>query len=81
MVNICNVKNKYNLSFIYPFNESPRVERKIVKIVKMSKAYSWNCRLCFEEKLNIITFPEPDRRYNKTEIINKCRHTNKSLLS
>ena len=39
------------------------------------------CRLCLQEKSEIIKYPRPDELLNKrSELVSKCRHANKYLL-
>ena len=43
---------------------------------------SKRCSLCTAEKIAIITFPNKDKLLNKrTELVSKCRHENKFMLS
>ena len=41
-----------------------------------------SCMLCLHEKSEILTYPKQDELLNKrSELISKCRHINKYLLS
>ena len=40
------------------------------------------CRLCLQEKFEILAYPNPDELLNKrSELVSKCRHVNKFLLA
>ena len=40
------------------------------------------CPLCLQEKLAIISYEKPEELLNKrSELISKCRHQNKFLIS
>ena len=79
-----NSKNSMELSkYVWPLrenNKTPSIKWKIVKLV-YSKASSCFCKLCFVEKLFILTALEDDKCLNKkTEFIYKCHHQKKILL-
>ena len=54
-------------------------------IVKSVPAYSnifKKCELCLQEKFEILNYPNPNELLKKrSELISKCRHVNKILLS
>ena len=54
-------------------------------IAKSELSYSnimKSCMLCIHEKFEILTYPNQDEQLNKrSELVSKCRHINKYLLS
>ena len=62
-------------------NSSPTLVRSIAKKVPPYSNISKKCLLCLHGKLEIIGYPRPEELFNKrSELISKCRHTNKFLL-
>ena len=53
--------------------------------IKTVPAYSnifKKCQLCLQEKFEMLNYPNPNELLNKrSELISKCRHVNKFLLS
>ena len=63
------------------YAEEPTLKWSIVKRVPSYSNITKRCRLCLQEKFEIIKYPRPDELLNKrSELISKCRHANKYLL-
>ena len=68
------VKDKYK--------ETPSLKWSIVKSVPGYSNITKKCLLCLYEKLEINNYPNQEELLNKqSELISKCRHVNKYLLS
>lgn len=64
------------------FNVTPSLKWYIVKSVPSYSNISKRCQLCLQEKFEILNYPNPDELLNKrSELVSKCRHVNKFLLS
>ena len=62
-------------------NSSPTLVWPIAEKVPPRSSISKKCLLCLHEKLETINYPRPEELLNKgSELISKCRHTNKFLL-
>ena len=62
-------------------NRSPKVTWKTIRRCAPFNRASLRCQLCINEKLEIATFPAPDKLLNsRNELISKCRHVNKFTL-
>ena len=71
---VWEVKDKYK--------ETPSLKWSIVKSVPGYSNITKKCLLCLYEKLEIINYPNQEELLNKrSELISKCRHVNKYLLS
>ena len=63
-------------------NMSPNLMRCIVKSVSGYSNVSKRCKLCLHEKYEILIYPGQEELLNKrSELLSKCRHVNKLLLS
>ena len=63
-------------------NSNPALIWSIAKKVPLDSNISKKCLLCFHEKLKIINYPRSEELLNKRfELISRCWHTNKFLLS
>ena len=63
-------------------NVPPKISWSILKHTSAYSNKTKRCMLCLQEKLAIITYPEQHKLLNKrSELISKCRHENKFLLS
>ena len=70
--------------YIKTLNDSKTTYSIKWSILDRAKAYSNNsrkCNLCIPEKLYIICKPKMATLNNRSELISKCRHSNKFLLS
>lgn len=64
------------------FNTVPSLKWSIIKSVKSYSANARSCALCLQEKFEILNYPDKEDLLNKrSELISKCRHTNKFLLA
>ena len=71
---VWEVKDKYK--------ETPSLKWSIVEFVPGYSNITKKCLLCLYEKLEIINYPNQEELLNKqSELISKCRHVNKYLLS
>ena len=71
---VWEVKDKYK--------ETPSLKWSIVKSVPGYSNITKKCLLCLYEKLEIINYPNQEELLNKwSELISKCCHVNKYLLS
>ena len=60
----------------------PSVKWYIIKFVLAYSNISKKCQLCLQEKIEILNYPNSNELLNKRlELISKCRHVNKFLLS
>ena len=60
----------------------PSLKWSIIKSVPGFSNIIKKCLLCLHEKLEIINYPNQDELLNKqSELISKCGHINKYLLS
>ena len=63
-------------------NITPTLKWYIVKSVPSYSNITKSCMLCLHEKFEILMYPDQDEPLNKrSEIVSKCRHINKYLLS
>ena len=61
--------------------EMPKIKWSIIKTAPAYNNISKRCALCLQEKLHIIEFPDQKNLLNRrSELVSKCRHTNKYLL-
>ena len=61
---------------------TPKLKWSILKTVPSYSNITKRCKLCLQEKFEILTYPKQDELLNKrSELISKCRHMNKFLLS
>ena len=64
------------------YKETPSLKWLILKSVPGYSNITKKCLLCLHEKLEIINYPDQEELLNKrSELISKCRHVNKYLLS
>ena len=70
----------WNLKDIH--NVTPSLKWSIIKHAKSYTNNSRNCPLCLQEKFEILFYANKNELLNKrSELIAKCRHTNKFLLA
>ena len=63
-------------------NITPSLKWSIMKRAKSYSNTSKVCRLCLQEKLEILRYPNKSELLNKrSEIVSKCRHMNKFMLA
>ena len=63
-------------------NVTPTLKWYILKSVAPYSNITKKCRLCLQEKFEILSYPNPDELLNKrSELVSKCRHMNKFLLA
>ena len=63
-------------------NVTPTLKWCILKSVGPYSNITKKCRLCLQEKFQILSYPIPDELLNKrSELVSKCRHMNKFLLA
>ena len=77
--------NETSLSkYIWQLKDSNKQFTIAWKIIKITSGYnnvSKNCSLCLSEKYSICLFKDKGNLLNKrSELISKCRHSNKHLL-
>ena len=73
--------SKYIWEIRDKYAEEPTLKWSIVKRVPSYSNITKRCRLCLQEKFEIIKYPRPDELLNKrSELVSKCRHANKYLL-
>ena len=64
------------------FNINPTLTWSIIKNVNSYSANGQSCALCLQEKFEILNYPDRAGLLNKrSELISKCRHSNKFLLA
>ena len=85
-INNVKYKNSTTLStYVWSLKEkdiTPTLKWSILKRVKSYSNTSKTCRLCLQEKLEILRFENKEELLNKrSEIISKCRHMNKFMLA
>ena len=73
-------------SYVWDLKENrsitPLLKWSIIEQVKSYKNGSRNCPLCLQEKYEILFYPNKSELLNKrSELIAKCRHSNKFLLA
>ena len=74
--------SKYEWEVKDKYKETPSLKWSIVKSVPEYSNITKKCLLCLYEKLEIINYPNQEELLNKrSELILKCRHVNKYLLS
>ena len=62
-------------------HRSPKITWKTIRQCPPFNRSSLRCSLCLTEKLEIASFPNPDKLLNsRNELISKCRHVNKFTL-
>ena len=60
----------------------PILNWSILKSVPANSIITKRCPLCLQENLAIISYEKPEELLNKrSELISKCRHQNKFLIS
>ena len=60
----------------------PSLKWYIIKSIPAHSSISKKCQLCLLEKFDILNYPNPNELLNKiSELISKCCHVNKFLLS
>ena len=63
-------------------NVTPTLKWYILKSVAPYSNITKKCRLCLQEKFEILSYPNPDELLNKrSELVSKCHHMNKFLLA
>ena len=63
-------------------NVTPTLKWYILKSVAPYSNITKKCRLCLQEKFEILSYPNPHELLNKrSELVSKCRHMNKFLLA
>ena len=61
--------------------ETPTLKWSIVKQVPSYLNITKKCLLCLHEKFEILNYPNPvETLNNRSELVSKCRHSNKYLL-
>ena len=71
--------SKYVWEVKKKFSIMPSLKWSIIKPVPV---ISKKCQLCLQEKFEILNYLNPNELLNKRlELISKCRHVNKFLLS
>ena len=74
--------SKYIWEMKQKHNITPTLKWYIVKSVPSYSNVSKKCLLCLHEKFEILNYPNQKELLNKrSELISKCRHVNKYLLS
>ena len=74
--------SKYLWEIKEKFKIMPSLKWSIIKSVPAYSNFSKKCQLCLQEKFEILNYPNPNKLLNKiSELISKCRHVNKFLLS
>lgn len=85
--NNAKYRNSTSLStYVWELKEKlnivPSLKWSIIKSVKSYSANARSCALCLQEKFEILNYPDKEILLNKrSELISKCRHTNKFLLA
>ena len=60
---------------------TPEIQWSILKKSNTPKCFDGRCSLCLEEKIQIMTYPVPEKLLNKRcELIARCRHKDKFKL-
>ena len=63
-------------------NVTPTLKWCILKCVAPYSNITKKCRLCLQEKFEILSYPNPHELLNKrSELVSKCCHMNKFLLA
>ena len=63
-------------------NVTPTLKWHILKSVAPYSNTTKKCRLCHQERFEILSYPNPDELLNKSsELVSKCCHVNKFLLA
>ena len=74
--------SKYIWEVMRKLKIMPSLKWYIIKFVPAYSNISNKCQLCLQEKFEILNYPNPNELFNKrSELISKCRHVNKILLS
>ena len=61
---------------------TPALKWHILKYVAPYFNITKMCRLCLQEKVEIISYTNPNELLNKrSKLVSKCRHVNKFLLA
>ena len=67
---------------IKKFKIIPSLKWSIIKSAPAYSNISKKCQLCLQENFEILNYPNPNKLLNKrSELVSKCRHVNKFLLS
>ena len=95
MNGLCDLDNVVYQGIIYPKEDindkhfwglknkglTPEIQWSILKRSNTLKSFDNRCNLCFEEKLHILLYSEPEKLSNKrSELIARCRHRAKFKL-
>ena len=73
---------KYVWDLKLKHNVTPTLKWHILKSVTPYSNITKKCRLCLQEKFEILSCPNPDELLNKrSELVSKWRHVNKFLLA
>ena len=73
---------KYVWDLKLKHNVTPTLKCHILKYVAPYSNITKKCRLCLQEKFEILSYPNLDELLNKrSEFVSKCRHVNKFLLA
>ena len=68
---------KYIWDLKLKHNVTPTLKWHILKSVAPYSNITKKCRLCLQEKFEILSYPNPDELLNKrSELVSKCRHVN-----
>ena len=60
---------------------TPEIQWSILKKSNTPKCFDGRCNLCLEEKMQIMTYSEPEKLLNKRcELIARCKHKTKFKL-
>ena len=74
--------SKYMWEMKDKYNVVPNLKWSIVKTVPGYSNITKKCMLCLHEKYEILNYPKQEELLNKrSELVSKCRHLNKFLLS
>ena len=74
--------SKYVWEVKRKLNIMPSLKWCIMKLVPAYSNISKKYQLCLQEKIEILNYPNPNDTLNKrSELISKCHHVNKFLLS
>ena len=73
---------KYIWDLKLKHNVMPTLKWHILKSVALYSNITKRCRLCLQEKFEIVSYPNPHELLNKrSELVSKCRHVKKFLLA
>ena len=63
-------------------DQIPSLKQSLITFLPAYSNITKRCQLCLYEKYAIITYPDPENLLNKrSEIMSKCPHQRKFLLS